>query len=141
MVSSLLMRCAVVFLLIGLVMGIAMGMSHSFSLAPAHAHLNLTGFVLPFIAGLYYRAVPEADGGLLAKIQATLAIVGAIIFPAGLAAMTEIGAQYEPVVAAGSFCVLLSIALFAWLVFRTSVRASESGRSREPSGQGTWTRA
>jgi hypothetical protein len=62
-----------------------MGIKQDFALAPAHAHLNLLGFVALFLAALYYRAVPEAAASLLAKVQGVLAMVGAVVFPVGIA--------------------------------------------------------
>ena len=58
MISTLLLRVSVVLGLIGMTLGMVMGIREDFTLAPAHAHLNLVGFVVPFLAGLYYRAVP-----------------------------------------------------------------------------------
>lgn len=132
MVSSLLLRVSVVLLLIGMCLGIGMGIAQEFSLATAHAHLNLTGFVLPFIAGLYYRAVPQAGQGGLAMAQAALAIVGGIVFPIGIAAVTRIGHQFEPLVIGGSLIVLSATALFALIVFRTSAVASEDLAQARP---------
>ena len=67
MISSLLLRVSTVLLLCGMVFGITMGIRQDFTLAPAHAHLNLIGFVLMFLVGLYYRIVPAAGAGLLAR--------------------------------------------------------------------------
>lgn len=120
MVASLLMRVAVVLLLIGLCLGIAMGIGQNFTLAPAHAHLNLVGFVLPFVSGLYYRAVPAAERSRLALPQAWLAIIGGVLLPIGIGAELAIGPRYEPVIVVGSLCVLAAVLLFAVIVFRTS---------------------
>jgi hypothetical protein len=60
MLASNLLRVSVVMILIGLIMGVAMGASEDFRLMPAHAHLNLVGFVAVFLVGLYYAAVPAA---------------------------------------------------------------------------------
>jgi hypothetical protein len=121
MVSSLLLRVSTILLLCGLVFGITMGVKQDFTLAPAHAHLNLVGFVLMFIAGLYYRVVPKAELGLLPKIQAGLHILGALVFPLGIALVLTGGPErYEVFVIAGSFVVLAAIGLFTWIVFRTA---------------------
>ncbi len=120
MISSLLLRVSVALLVVGLCLGIAMGVTQDFTLAPAHAHLNLVGFVVPFLAGLYYRAVPQGAQGALAAVQAWLAIVGAVVFPAGVAAVVGIGPQYEPLAIVGALIVLTAAALFAVIVFRTS---------------------
>jgi peptidoglycan/LPS O-acetylase OafA/YrhL len=121
MVSSLLLRVSTLFLLCGLVFGITMGIKQDFSLAPAHAHLNLVGFVLMFLAGLYYRVVPKAELGLLPKLQAGLHILGALVFPLGIALVLVAGPErYEAFVIIGSLIVLAAIALFTWIVFRTA---------------------
>jgi hypothetical protein len=118
MISSLLMRVSTVLLLCGLVFGIIMGMREDFTLAPAHAHLNLIGFVLMFMVGLYYRIVPAAGASPLAKIQAGLHIAGAIVFPIGIAQVLLGGSEAFTIF--GSLIVLAAMALFAWIVFRTS---------------------
>jgi hypothetical protein len=121
MVSSLLLRVSTLFLLCGLVFGITMGIKQNFTLAPAHAHLNLIGFVLMFAAGLYYRVVPKAELGLLPKIQAGLHILGALVFPLGIALVLTGGPErYEVFTIVGSLIVLTAVALFTWIVFRTA---------------------
>ena len=60
MIGSLMMCVGTLILLIGMLAGIAMGIQQDFTLAPAHAHLNLIGGVLLFVFGLYYRLVPAA---------------------------------------------------------------------------------
>ena len=120
MLSSLLLRVGVALLVVGLCLGIVMGIEHDFTLAVAHAHLNLVGFVVPFVAGLYYRAVPGAAAGTMAKIQAWLAVIGGVLFPLGIGLVTAIGERYEPVVIVGSLIVLAAGLLFAVIVFRSS---------------------
>ena len=53
--SSLSFRTAVVLALLGILMGIIMAATHDHSLMPAHAHLNLLGWVSLFLFGIYYR--------------------------------------------------------------------------------------
>jgi hypothetical protein len=118
MISSLLLRVSTVLLLCGIVFGIVMGMREDFTLAPAHSHLNLIGFVLMFLVGLYYRIVPAAGAGLLAIIQASLHIIGAIVLPVGVALVLTGGTG--SVVIVGSLIVLVAMALFTWIVFRTA---------------------
>jgi hypothetical protein len=77
---------------IGMFMDIAMGVRQDFALAPAHAHLNLLGFLMLFMAGLYYRIVPQAAEGLPGRLYAALAVIGAIAFPTGIAAV-ELGGR------------------------------------------------
>jgi hypothetical protein len=120
MISSLLLRVSVALLVLGMCLGIGMGIKQDFRLAPAHAHLNLVGFMLPFVAGLYYRAVPQGGQGALATTQAWLAIIGGVLFPLGIAAVTGIGPQYEVLAIGGSLIVFVAALLFAVIVFRTA---------------------
>jgi hypothetical protein len=121
MISTVMLRTSVILLLVGMLLGIVMGIRQDFVLAPAHAHLNLVGFVVMFAAGLYYRLVPAAGEGLLAKVQATLLIVGAITFPLGIAAVLTWGpAGFEIFAVGGALIVFAAVALFAWIVFRTT---------------------
>ena len=70
MMIKSLFRISVSLGLIGIILGIVMGIRQDFVLMPAHAHLNLLGFVTMFLSALYYRAVPEAAASGLARYQA-----------------------------------------------------------------------
>jgi len=120
MLDSLMMRVAVVILLVGMIWGIEMGIRQDFSMAPAHAHLNLVGGVLLFVFGLYYRVVPAARDNALAKWQGWLHIAGAILFPVGVAVVIGKGEGFIALPIIGSLIVLAAVALFALIVFRTS---------------------
>jgi hypothetical protein len=120
MISTLLLRVSVVLGVIGLAMGIVMGIKQDFTLAPAHAHLNLLGFVVLFMMGLYYHAFPHAAATMLAKVQAAIAIVGAALFPTGIAAgLIGDHDRLVPITVVGALTVFTGMLLFAWIVFRT----------------------
>lgn len=119
--TSLLFRTGVCLGLIGTGLGIFMGIRQDFTLVPVDAHLNLIGFVALFLSAVYYRAVPEAAHDRLARYHAAVCIVGAVLFPVGVA-IVVLGShdRFEPVVVAGALIVLLGKILFAAIVFRTS---------------------
>jgi hypothetical protein len=119
MIGSLMMCVSVVILLAGMLAGIVMGAQQNFVLAPAHAHLNLVGGVLLFLFGLYYRVIPAAGRMMLARIQGWLHIVGAVLFPAGIAVVLLNGPAYAAAPIAGSLIVIAAMALFVVVVFRT----------------------
>jgi uncharacterized membrane protein len=119
MIKSLF-RISISLGLIGIILGIVMGIRQDFVLMPAHAHLNLLGFVTMFLSALYYRVVPEAAASGLARYQAIVSVAGAVVFPIGIACVLLGGHdRFEPVVIAGALTVLLGMALFAVIVFRT----------------------
>jgi hypothetical protein len=130
---TVLFRVSVVLGLIGMGLGISMGIRQDFALVPAHAHLNLLGFVTLFLSALYYRTVPEAGASLVAKVQAATAIVGAIIFPIGIGCVVLGGRErFEPIVATGATIVFVGMALFAVIVFRTSNTTQPANPSARP---------
>jgi hypothetical protein len=120
MIGPLMMCVSVVILLVGMVAGIVMGIREDFTLAPAHAHLNLVGGVLLFLFGLYYRLVPAAGASMLAKAQGWLHIIGAVLFPVGVAIVVLKGASFIAAPIVGSLIVVVAMALFTVIVFRTS---------------------
>jgi hypothetical protein len=120
MIGSVMMCVGAVILLLGMLAGIDMGIREDFALAPAHAHLNLVGGVLLFLFGLFYRLVPAAGTTTLAKIQGSLHIVGAIVFPAGVALVILKGAAFIAAPIVGSLIVTAAMALFAVIVFRSA---------------------
>jgi uncharacterized membrane protein len=131
-----LFRISVSLGLIGIILGIVMGIRQDFVLMPAHAHLNLLGFVTLFLSALYYRVVPEAAASGLARYQAIVSVAGAVVFPIGIACVLVGGHdRFEPVVVAGALTVFLGMALFAVIVFRTcgqqrATPAAAEGRPR-----------
>lgn len=120
MIGSLMMCVATLLLLVGMLAGIAMGIQQDFTLAPAHAHLNLVGGVLLFVFGLYYRLMPAAGSTSLAKLQGSLHIVGAIVFPAGIVLVLLKGTTFIAAPIVGSLIVVAATALFAVIVFRSA---------------------
>src|ERR1700760_3773758 len=110
MIGSLMMRVGVVVLAIGMLWGIEMGIRQDFAMAPAHAHLNLVGGVLLFVFGLYYRLLPPARASALATVQGWLHIVGAIVFPVGVAIVISKGESMVAIPIIGSLVVVTAVA-------------------------------
>jgi hypothetical protein len=65
--STLWFKLAVLYLVAGIALGIAMGASENFTLRPVHAHINLLGFTVLALAGLIYSVYPEAGTSRLAR--------------------------------------------------------------------------
>ncbi|HEX6001508.1 MAG TPA: hypothetical protein VFZ16_19255 [Hyphomicrobiaceae bacterium] len=116
--SSLSFRAATVFAVAGMVMGIAMAASHDHSVMPAHAHLNLIGWVSLFLIGIFYRLNPSMEANRVALSQVMAWIAGTVILTLGVAAVHLGYTSAEPVAVVGSLIVLADMVVFAVLVFR-----------------------
>jgi hypothetical protein len=122
--AILCFRTAVVIALFGFALGIAMGLLRDFSLGPAHAHINLIGWVSFFLYGTFYALVPSASKGLLPRIHYALALTGGLAMAARLIANDGYGI-FMAISVAGAFIVYAGLAVFAWIVFRARFEPME----------------
>jgi hypothetical protein len=82
-------------------------------LHPAHAHLNLAGWVTLALYGLIHRAFPALTTAKLAAVQCILAILGAVLLAPGILIAITSGEQNVTLAIVGSLGVLLGTLLFA----------------------------
>ena len=114
--SVFCLSAAALAALVGMGLGFAMAASQDFTLAPAHAHLNLLGWVTMALYGLYHRGAKRADARL-AWVQAGCGAAGFPLMAGGLAAYLGGGdAARASAVVAGSVLCVLSMALFLAVV-------------------------
>ena len=111
-----LIKIGVIYLLVGLSMGVYMGATKDFSVRPVHAHVNLLGFTLLGISGLVFHVFPQLEQSVLAKIyfwlynlSVPLTLVSLFLFVTGNTAI-------DPVLGLGSVLITVSAACFAWLL-------------------------
>lgn len=116
--STFCFRVAVLAALIGMAWGITMAMSQNHATMPAHAHLNLLGWVSLFLFGVFYRLHPALDSARIALIQACIWIIGVAIMIVGVTLIMTQRAGGDPLAAVGSLIAIGDMALFGWLVFR-----------------------
>ncbi|OWU82479.1 hypothetical protein [Phaeobacter sp. 22II1-1F12B] len=102
--------------LIGMIWGIQMSATHDHLLSPAHAHLNLLGWVSFSIFAFYYHLVPDAAEGTLPQVHFTLAVSGLVLIVPGIA--MAIQGQGETLAKLGSVLSVLNMLVFAAVVVR-----------------------
>jgi hypothetical protein len=120
--------------LTGMCLGITMGISQDFTLSPAHAHLNLLGWVTMAVYGLYHHGTGRTAGGL-GWTQAAAGAIGAVTMSGGLAAYLSSGNDaFVPLVVAGSLSAVLGMVLFVVIVLVDLRSRAPAGRAAaEPS--------
>jgi len=117
--STLSFYSAVCLGIVGMVVGIIMAASGNHSVYPAHAHLNLLGWVSLFLIGIFYRFHPAVDASRVALIHVAIWICGTIVLSCGVAAIFLGRPDLEPIAIAGSLILLGAMLMFAYLVFRS----------------------
>jgi hypothetical protein len=119
-IAHAFLRLGVICGLVGMAGGVAMGVSQNFTLAPAHAHLNLLGWVSMMLYALFYERFPGAARSRLAGAHFLLNAAGVVAQVAGLALVVAGRRWAEPIMATGATAVLASMLLFAAIVFRAT---------------------
>ena len=108
-----LLRCAVLYALLGIGMGVVMGATHDFTSRGVHVHINLLGWVSMAVMALVYRAFPRMAGHPLARVQFWLHNIGLPVMMLGLYQLLHGHAEADPIVGVGSVIVALAFLAFA----------------------------
>ena len=116
--SNLSFKAAMLLLLAGIVWGVQMGIADNHSAYPAHAHLNLLGFVALFLFGIFYRLNPTIEASRLAIPQVWIWIVSTIVLSVGVGLIHTGHKIGEPIAAVSSLVILADAVLFTWFVFK-----------------------
>lgn len=117
--SSLCFRAAVLLMLAGMVWGLQMAISQDHSAFPAHAHLNLLGWVSLFLFGIYYRLHPSLDQSRAALIQVWIWIAATVILVIGVGLVHTGHENGDPIAAVGAFVAFGDMLLFGWLLYKS----------------------
>jgi uncharacterized membrane protein len=124
--SKLCFLAAVLAAIAGMLWGLDMAISENHAAMPAHAHLNLLGWVSLFLFGIFYRLHPSLDATKIALVQVWVWIIGTIVMAVGVGLVSTGTTGAEPIAAVGSLIVLADMLLFAWLVYRSENAAASA---------------
>lgn len=129
-----LLRCAVLYALFGIGMGVVMGASGDFTNKGVHVHLNLVGWVSMALMAMAYQVFPAMARSVLAKVQFWLHNLGLPVMAWGIYALMHRLPLGEQLTGAGSMVVALAFLSFAvnvWLHAGQQAVVAE-GVSRQP---------
>jgi hypothetical protein len=116
--SAAFFVAAVLFLFVGVALGLYMAASHDHSLTPIHAHTNLLGWLSCAVMGLFYaRTAPLRPRVIWA--QFSIYVLGVTSLMIGLVGVLKSVPALLPLIAVGSLATVAGIALFAWGVWVT----------------------
>jgi hypothetical protein len=112
-----LIKLAVVYLVIGMTLGVGMGMTHNFLLRGVHAHVNLLGWASLALAALVFHVFPETARTRLATVWFWTYNVSVPIGLAGLALVLLGHTWAEPALIVGQLGIWFGGLIFAINVF------------------------
>jgi hypothetical protein len=111
------LKISVIYLVIGVAMGIAMGASENFTMRPVHAHVNLLGWATLALAGLIYSVFPQAGESRLAKLHFWMLNLAMPVMIGALSLVLLGHRNVVPVLAAGEIVAALGIVVFTLNIF------------------------
>jgi len=113
-------KLAVLYLIIGVALGLHMAKSGNHGMYPVHAHINLLGWVSMALFGLIYRQFPAMAGNKLAKAHFWIYNLALPVNMATLYMYLGGNADIEPVLGVASMVLGLAIAIFAINVLKNA---------------------
>lgn len=140
--AKVFIRASLIWFVLGITLGLAMAMRPTWVVyRPAHAHMNLVGFVVMMIFGVGYQILPRFFGHpihsrWLAIAHTWLANVGLAVLVIGFLLAPHIGARSVPVTATGGTLWALGAYGFVynmWRTFDAAERRRRLAASRPPS--------
>lgn len=123
-VSAAFFATGVVCVLIGMLWGMHMGASSDFTLAPAHAHLNLLGWVTMALYGTFYALTRGTMSVRLAWTNYVFSLAGGLIqVPSLTLFLSTADDKYIPVMVIGEVLTFMAMVVFAISVLRELFRS------------------
>lgn len=122
-VSAAFFAVASVCLLLGMAWGMQMGATENFTMMPAHAHLNLLGWVTLALYGTFYALTASTLSPRLAWINFALSTIGTVLMIGFLALFLPArDAAYIPGMIAGEVTSVLGLLVFGVSVAKELLR-------------------
>jgi hypothetical protein len=123
-VSAAFFAIGVVYVLIGMLWGMQMGASEDLAMAPAHAHLNLLGWVTMALYGTFYTLTRATMSARLAWANFIASGLGVLILIPALALFLSHGndPKYIPFLIVGEVLTVLGMLIFGTSVARELLR-------------------
>jgi VIT1/CCC1 family predicted Fe2+/Mn2+ transporter len=116
-VSHLFFRAGILFLMVGISLGLAMSITQNHDVIGAHAHINLLGWVTSALFGGYYALNPGKAEGLLPRVHFWVYTAGVTVMSVALYFLLKGQPGMEAPVAIGSLLVAAGVLIAAWIIF------------------------
>jgi hypothetical protein len=121
-ISTAYIVLGALYLVIGMLLGIFMGVREDMQFAPVHAHINLVGFSAHCVFGLVYKVWPKLKAGAMALTQFWLFVLGSPVFMVGIALAIRNGRPGVAII--GSLLIFLGALLFLFITGRGLLQGS-----------------
>ena len=118
-------RASLLWFAAGIILGVCMAIEPSWVVyRPAHAHMNVVGFLTMLVFGVGYQLLPRLFGGqlhsrTLAGAHFWLANIGLLLMITGFMLAPHIGTRSAPLTATGGTLFAVGAFVFVYNLWRT----------------------
>jgi hypothetical protein len=128
-IDRILVSVGFMWLILGMILGLNMGMTGNNQLQAVHIAMLLPGFVVLAVYGMVYRLWPAVKTSPLARAQCWSAIIAVLGQVVGAYQFATGGGQGTMIIAFSSMLAIIAAGLMAWLFWtRTADAKSHTAR-------------
>ena len=109
---------AVIYAVVGMLLGLSMAMSQDHSQTPTHAHIMVLGWVTSSVFAFFYHLVPAARNSKLAVVHFWLSAISSIGMVIGLYVLYGGNPSIEPLLGMCAIAFIVATVLFAYIALR-----------------------
>jgi len=109
---------ALIYVVVGMMLGLSMAMSQDHGQLPTHAHIMVLGWLMSAVFAFFYHLVPAARTSRLAVIHFWLAAISSVGMVVGLFLLYGGNPSIEPLLAVSSLAYFAATLLFAFIALR-----------------------
>ena len=109
---------AVIYAVVGMLLGLSMAMSQDHSQTPTHAHIMVLGWVTSSVFAFFYHLVPAARNSKLAVVHFWLSAISSIGMVIGLYVLYGGNPAIEPLLGMWAIAFIVATVLFAYIALR-----------------------
>ena len=122
---------AIIYAVIGMLLGLSMAMSHDHTQTPTHAHIMVLGWLTSSVFAFFYHLVPAARNSKLATVHFWLAAISSMGMLAGLFVLYGGNPAIEPLLGVGAMAFVVATLLFAFIALRALWGGEAAGEMRK----------
>ena len=134
-------RASVLWFAAGILLGVGMALYPQWIIyRPAHAHMNVAGFLTMMVFGVGYQLLPRVFGAplysrALAVVHLYLANIGLLGMVAGFMLQPHAPTAGRWILSSGGVLFAIGVVLWAWNLWQTFNAADARDRARARAGQ------
>jgi cbb3-type cytochrome oxidase subunit 1 len=106
---------AIIYAICGMILGLAMAISHDHSQMPVHAHAMVAGWLMSAVFAFFYHLFPAANASRLAPVHFWLTAISGIALLVSLFFLLGGNPAIEPMTAMSSIGFFIAMGLFVWI--------------------------